>query len=355
MKSVYNLLQSVEKLTIRYFKEPIVKHSTNLVNKISSLEIQDKVDIKSSVNKKQEQVLTCYKPNAFIQKQIRNCYISTYDRLMNYSNTGTVYKYGLHHTISRNFSTSCKETDGIVNLDEYSSPEIYDAEYGGYIDDFNIFLNLKTQGVALDLACGTGRITIPLSKTGLKVIGIDANISMIERASKKSQGLPISYLRSDIRDFYLAQKFDLITMAGNSFQALLTAADQREMLKSVKEHLKEDGLFIFNTRNLQKEKLNTIHNFEYWHDFQDSRVIAPVRVFGKQLYNPENQIMNYTTKRVWPSYETVSEIKLRFTSYIELIKQLENSGFEIIEICGNVDKTPYHSTSPSIISLCRLK
>lgn len=51
---------------------------------------------------------------------------------------------------------------------EYSSPLIYESEYGGYTDDFDIFCGTVQSGEALDIACGTGRITLRLAEIGLK-------------------------------------------------------------------------------------------------------------------------------------------------------------------------------------------
>ena len=64
------------------------------------------------------------------------------------------------------------------NLGEYTDPDLYDAEHGSFKDDFNVFVRLKYHGSALDLACGTGRLTIALAKSGLSCVGIDASESM---------------------------------------------------------------------------------------------------------------------------------------------------------------------------------
>ncbi len=66
---------------------------------------------------------------------------------------------------------------------------------------------------------------------------------MIDYAIKKSNGLNINYVHGDIRNFKLSTKFDLITMACNSFQALLNHKDQLDMLTCAKAHLKLNGIF----------------------------------------------------------------------------------------------------------------
>jgi 2-polyprenyl-3-methyl-5-hydroxy-6-metoxy-1,4-benzoquinol methylase len=64
------------------------------------------------------------------------------------------------------------------------------------------------------------------------------------QAKSKALGLNIFYLQEDIRKFQLEQKFDLITMAGNSFQVLLNESDQRSCLACVNLHLERCG-FLF--------------------------------------------------------------------------------------------------------------
>lgn len=262
-------------------------------------------------------------------------------------------KYNYQGSFTRKFCSIAK-TKIEDNLEEYFDPARYDFEYGYYKEDFNIFLNLKTSGTALDLACGTGRLSIPLQTKGFKVTGLDISSHMLEYAKSKSNHLSIDYIQGDIRNFQLNKKFDLIVMGGNSFQALLTKEDQYTMFKSVQAHLKQKGLFAFNTRALTYDKVKSTKDFEYWHEFYDQRLNNLIKVFGNQSYDPINRIMTYTTKRMAGNKETITKTKLLFTPYIELIDQLKSCGFQISDVYGNVDKTPYSDLSPAIIPICHL-
>ena len=73
------------------------------------------------------------------------------------------------------------------NLAEYQTPEIYDAEYGSFKDDYNVFVGLKHRGSALDLACGTGRLTLALAKAGLSCVGLDASTCSPAKRGKKKR------------------------------------------------------------------------------------------------------------------------------------------------------------------------
>lgn len=239
------------------------------------------------------------------------------------------------------------------NLGEYDNPLTYDAEYGGYQGDFDLFLNLIDQGNVLDLACGTGRLTIPLAQKGLKTTGLEISQPMLERAKEKADGLDIKWLQGDITNFDLDDKFDLITLAGNSFQALLTHQDQQKLLRCIKSHLKSAGLFVFDTRNPNSTDLRSTDNYEYWHSFQEFSG-ETIKVYGKQTYNESQQLVTYTTKRVWQEHETVTKVKLKYTGFVKLMDLLREEGLQIVNVYGDYQKSAYTPDSKSIIVICSL-
>ncbi|MFM9842869.1 MAG: class I SAM-dependent methyltransferase [Dongiaceae bacterium] len=111
---------------------------------------------------------------------------------------------------------------------EYDDGALYDAEYGGIDDDGQFFLELaKGCGPRiLDLGCGTGRLAIPLCRSGKKVTGLDAMPTMIDHARRKAKGLPIRWIDGDFRDFDLGETYDLAISCAHAFQGLLTEDDQ---------------------------------------------------------------------------------------------------------------------------------
>lgn len=240
-------------------------------------------------------------------------------------------------------------------LTEYSSPLIYESEYGGYTDDFDIFCGTVQSGEALDIACGTGRITLRLAEIGLKSTGIDTSDPMLKLAQEKAKnrGFDITYLNVDMRNFNLNKKFDLLTMAGNSFQALLTEKDQFDCLSSIASHMHEKSLFIMNTRNTTDDEMRNVSQFEHWHEFVDDKNKS-VKVYGMQIFDPKTNIVRYTTKRSWQSFETLTEIELKFTNLTDLSKTLKQSGLEILETYGDFMKAPFDSLkSKDIILICK--
>jgi len=248
-----------------------------------------------------------------------------------------------------------KQKTAIKITQEYQHPALYDCEYGNFTQDFDIFSSYVNSGQVLDLACGTGRLTIELAKRGLECVGIDKSASMLSMAQAKSKslGFDIFYLQEDIKKFQLEQKFDLITMAGNSFQALLNESDQRSCLACIGGHLKSYGFFIFNTRNTVADEMRTSREFEYWYDFLDANGNR-VKVYGMQRYDSLNNTVLYTTKRVWQTRHTLSKISLKFTNYPSLLNLVNQAGFEILEVYGSFSREPFDSNhSKDIIIVSR--
>jgi SAM-dependent methyltransferase len=136
------------------------------------------------------------------------------------------------------------------NLQDFADADNYDLE-----DDsdtgvaFYAALAHETGGPALEIGCGTGRVSIPIASQGFAVTGLDIVPGMLERARRKSALLPVHWVEGDGRSFELGERFRLIFLTGNAFQLFLTRTDQEALLKQVHRHLYDDGLFAFETRN----------------------------------------------------------------------------------------------------------
>jgi ubiquinone/menaquinone biosynthesis C-methylase UbiE len=107
----------------------------------------------------------------------------------------------------------------------------------------------RTRGPILELACGTGRIAIPLARAGFEVTGLDRAPGMLAIARGKLRAEPIPglrFVRGTMTRFSLPQRFSLVLIAFRSFQHLLTVREQRACLESVRRHLMPKGRLIVN-------------------------------------------------------------------------------------------------------------
>jgi len=248
------------------------------------------------------------------------------------------------------------------NLEEFSDPPNYDIEEGERSSPRIAFysdLAKAIGGPALEIACGSGLVTIPIAVQGLDVTGVDLARPMLEHARKKAedQNLNIRWVEADARSFDLGTQYQFILLTGNAFQAFLLREDQAALLAPVKRHLAPNGIFAFETRNPSGHDLRDQPEEE----FDQSYISVEghrVSVFFTQIYDPIAQIMYWTSYRRWNDgkrdHKKETHIACRFTYPQELEALLHYNGFQIIRQYGNWNKEALSASSPGIISVCKL-
>ena len=253
------------------------------------------------------------------------------------------------------------------NLEEFSDPANYDMEDASDTGiAFYVALAQETGGSVFEIACGTGRVSIPIARLGFSVTGLDIVPGMIERGRSKSVGLLTRWIVGDARTFDLGEQFRLVFLTGNAFQGFLTNADQEALLQRVHSHLHDEGLFAFETRNPlfansqtpegQFVNLETNEEEQDWPSFVDSSG-REVRLSKTRVYDPVAQILHWTTYRRWHEGEEehtkVTRIALRYTFPQELAALLYYNGFSIVRQYGDWNLEPLSASSRSIIVVCR--
>jgi SAM-dependent methyltransferase len=254
-----------------------------------------------------------------------------------------------------------------TNLEEFSDPLDYDLEDSGDTGvAFYRALARETGGPVLEVACGTGRVAIPIAREGIPVTGLDVVAGMIERARSKSVGLPARWLVGDARTFALAERFRLVFLTGNAFQAFVTNADQEALLQRVRAHLHDQGVFAFETRNPLLPNvtppaglfvtLATRAEEEGGASYVNAEG-HEVRVSRTRRYDHVAQVVHLTSYRRWNDgtrdHTKVARTALRYTFPQELTALLYYNGFAVTRRYGDWNGEPLSATSPSIISVCR--
>jgi ubiquinone/menaquinone biosynthesis C-methylase UbiE len=104
----------------------------------------------------------------------------------------------------------------------------------------------QSGGLVLELGCGTGRISLPLAKAGVDLVGVDRSAAMLSRArrlSRRSIG-HLQLLRGDVRALPFAdQAFRTVIAPYGILQSLIRARDLAETLKSVARVITPGGTF----------------------------------------------------------------------------------------------------------------
>jgi len=152
-------------------------------------------------------------------------------------------------TISRD-----DETAGAI--EPFEDAALYDWEYRRRRDDVRFYRTLAGErgGPVLDLACGTGRLLVPLLRDGHVVVGLDRSPPMLARAAARLARLRQAVrarallVRADLRAFAFRthRPFAFAVCAFHSIQHLVTDAELLGFLRAVRAALIPGGWFAFD-------------------------------------------------------------------------------------------------------------
>lgn len=249
--------------------------------------------------------------------------------------------------------------------------QLYDVavpDWPGEIDFYRRLIQQisSTQPSTLEIACGTGRVTVQLARSNLSLVGIDLSDEMLAFAKSKSAGLAnVQWMLADMRSFELAQTFDLAIVPAYSFQLLLTAADQSACLRQIARHLNPGARLA----------LHLEHHDPNWLASLPSNEFTPYEASGETIHPGTGQRIrvsyawSYVTKTrsvaVTIRYEGIENsgkiasridcdpMRMHCTSHNQLQEQLAEAGFKTEAIYGDFLDTPYESDSDEVIWVAR--
>lgn len=107
-----------------------------------------------------------------------------------------------------------------------------------------------TEGLVLELGCGTGAMTERLAAAGYDMIGVDNSVEMLNQAREKmaDSGYDILYLLQDMREFELYGTVRAVVSICDSMNYLLEESDFIQVLRLVNNYLDPKGIFIFDLK-----------------------------------------------------------------------------------------------------------
>ncbi len=232
--------------------------------------------------------------------------------------------------------------------------DVYDLVYQDVKSDIPFYLEYARQkgSPILEIACGTGRVLIPLLEAGYEVWGIDSSPAMLAKAQCKISNLPenvrnrVHLVQADMRDFHLEMRFPLVLVPFRSFLLLLTVEDQIQTLKNLRRHLKDEGILIIDI-------FAPLHHYLAQDGRQTtSKIVNPENkhiILRTDLvtYDHTHQLMDVDS--IFDEYsegETLirslhRSLKMRYIFRYEMEYLLRLSGLKMEAVYGTFDKKPH--------------
>jgi SAM-dependent methyltransferase len=246
----------------------------------------------------------------------------------------------------------------VVVSDFYEHPDLYDAllPVGAHLP-FYSDLARRQGGAVLELACGTGQLSIPIAAVGLPVVGLDRSTAMLNKARERARhaGVSIELVEGDMRDFNLAGRFALIFIARNSLLHLRSTDDVLSVFAGVRRHLAPNGIFAFDVFNPDVRILSRPSGQRFPVTELNTDAFGPLRVESSHDYDAAAQVDNgtwYISASDEPDKWVVG-MSVRSIFPQELPLLVSAAGLQLIDRFGDVSRQSFGLGSPRQVCVCR--
>lgn len=189
-------------------------------------------------------------------------------------------------------------------------------------------------GLSLDLACGTGSLTVELKKRGVDIYGIDASYDMLSHAREKAE-------ENEVDILFLCQKMQSIDLYGtidtcvctlDSINHLTKETDVQKTFDRVSLFMNKGGYFLFDANTIYKhEKVLSDNTFVYdtddvfcvWQNSLRENCVVDIEL---DFFEREGRVY----------YRTEEKFSERAYSTEQMRLMLEKAGFEVVSLYGDM-------------------
>lgn len=199
----------------------------------------------------------------------------------------------------------------------------------------------------LDLCCGAGSLLKFVAGGRCRAIGLDISPSQLRHARRNAPEAKL--IRGDVRDFELAERFDVITCLMDSLNYLTTKADLLKAFRNARAHLAEGGVFVFD--------MNTYDGLaRHWSDRSSASNEPTSMMIFETAFDPRTAIGELTITgfrkdgRQWRRFRE-RHVERGYRPE-EIQSLLARAGLEVVHCCD--EQFRRRTTRPSrVICVCR--
>ncbi len=229
-----------------------------------------------------------------------------------------------------------------------------DVDYNGwvnYIEEIFQRQNLAPNKI-LELACGTGNITIPLAKKGYAVKAVDISQDMLMVAKDKAlkEGTDIFFIQQDMTQLDLEGKFDAVLCMCDGINYIIEEEELLSLFKTIHNHLTENGILVFDISSYYKLQ-NILGNNTFGENQED------LCYLWENFFDESTDLleMNLTffiqEKNLYRKFEEFHQ--QRAFHNLELINLLKTAGFNTVESYDGFNFSKPLDNSQRVFFICR--
>jgi SAM-dependent methyltransferase len=209
---------------------------------------------------------------------------------------------------------------------------LYDAWSATVTEDVDFYVEeaVASGGPVVELACGTGRIAVPVAKAGVRVIGVDASTAMLEVAREyaAAEGVELDLRAGDMREPPVAERVPLVLIPFRSLLHMTTEADRLRALTAARALLRPRGRLVFDVFAPSRADVEDTHG--RWLEREPG-------IFERADWDEGTRTLTLSVRRG----EEASTMELAWLSPAEWRRLLDRAGFELEAQWGWFDRRPY--------------
>ena len=250
---------------------------------------------------------------------------------------------------------------------------LYDLDLSVEPGDVDLYRALakRTGGPILELAVGSGRIAVPLAEDGYRVVGVDIDKAMLDRARARIKaagadiGARIALVQGDMTDaashpsVQAAGPFELAILALNSIIILPTADRQRAALAAMADALAPGGIAVVDVWLPVPADLTAFDgrlSLDWLRVDPDSGL--EVTKTSAAWFDPTSRRVTLTTifEEGEPGGPTVRWIRhdaLRLVTADELIGYATDAGLQVEQLGGDHELSPLGAGADRVVLVAR--
>lgn len=235
----------------------------------------------------------------------------------------------------------------------------YDADYeaAGHGEDVGFYVEeaRAAGGPVLEMGCGTGRVLLPTARAGVEITGVDSSPGMLARLERALASEPeevrrrVRVIRGDACRVRVPGDFALVTAPFRVIQHLVEPKAPRAWLANVARHLRRDppGLLVFDSFRPDPEEVEGAPGIAVDIQRLDPETGRVIRRASRAVHRPSRRTFEVGFEWLVEGENgkdvTATEIDTvaRWFTRRELEDLLERAGFEVLDLWGDFDRSPY--------------
>jgi len=242
----------------------------------------------------------------------------------------------------------------------------YDIEHAQFDEDLSLYTNFAELcgNPLLELACGSGRLLVPLARQGYELTGVDSSGSMLELAQEALEQAGVAarckLVQESMSRLRLGQKFRLAFIALGSFGHMCTRQEQRQTLAAVRDHLTTGGKFILDISNedaryMEHLSSQMLHQGTWQREDGAllTHLVSPASSLTKHLLELTHFYEEHRQGEAVQRTVITTHLYLFERNEVELL--LEEAGFSINDVYGDYELSPFEHDSPRMIFIAEAR